>query len=52
MEELNVGCIVLGILENNCYFIHREGESEAVFIDPNSQGDKLFVRLREKGLLR
>ena len=50
MEELNVGCIVLGILENNCYFIHREGESEAVFIDPNSQGDRLFVRLREKGL--
>ena len=50
MEELNVGCIVLGILENNCYFIHREGESEAVFIAPNSQGDRLFVRLREKGL--
>ena len=50
MEELNVGCIVLGILENNCYFIHREGETETIFIDPNSQGDKLFVRLREKGL--
>ncbi len=50
MEELNVGCIVLGILENNCYFIHREGETDTIFIDPNSQGDKLFVRLREKGL--
>ncbi len=50
MEELNVGCIVLGILENNCYFVHREGETETIFIDPNSQGDKLFVRLREKGL--
>ena len=50
MEELNVGCIVLGILENNCYFIHREGETDTIFIDPNSQGDRLFVRLREKGL--
>ncbi|MBR4579809.1 MAG: MBL fold metallo-hydrolase [Lachnospiraceae bacterium] len=50
MEELNVGCIVLGVLENNCYFIHREGETDTIFIDPNSQGDKLFVRLREKGL--
>ena len=50
MEELNVGCIVLGILENNCYFVHREGETETIFIDPDAQGDKLYVRLREKGL--
>ena len=50
MEELKVGCIVLGILENNCYFVHREGETETIFVDPGSQGDKLFVKLREKGL--
>ncbi len=50
MKELKVGCIVLGVLENNCYFIHREGEHDAIFIDPNSRGDKLFVQLREKGL--
>ena len=50
MEELNIGCIVLGVLENNCFFVHREGETDTIFIDPNSQGDKLFVRLREKGL--
>lgn len=50
MEELKVGCIVLGILENNCYFVHRDGEHECIFIDPNSQGDKLFIKLREKGL--
>ena len=50
MEELKVGCIVLGILENNCYFIHREGEHDAIFIDPSSKGEKIFVKLREKGL--
>ncbi len=50
MKELKVGCIVLGVLENNCYFIHREGEHDAIFIDPNSRGDKLFIQLREKGL--
>lgn len=50
MEELKVGCIVLGILENNCYFVHREGEYDCIFIDPNSQGERLFVKLREKGL--
>ena len=48
--ELKVGCIVLGILANNCYFVHREGEYETIMIDPSAQGDKLFTRLREKGL--
>ncbi len=48
--ELKVGCIVLGMLENNCYFVHREGEYDAIMIDPSAQGDKLFTRLREKGL--
>ena len=46
--ELKVGCIVLGMLENNCYFVHREGEYDAIMIDPSAQGDKLFTRLREK----
>lgn len=50
IKELKVGCIVLGILENNCYFVHREGEYDAIFIDPNSKGEKIFVKLREKGL--
>ena len=50
MAELKVGCIVMGILENNVYFVHREGEYDAVIIDPNSQGGNLFTKLREKGL--
>lgn len=50
IKELKVGCIVLGILENNCYFVHREGEYDAIFIDPSSKGEKIFVKLREKGL--
>ena len=50
MSELKVGCIVMGILENNVYFVHREGEYDAVIIDPNSQGANLFTKLREKGL--
>lgn len=50
IKELKVGCIVLGILENNCYFVHREGEYDAIFIDPTSKGEKIFVKLREKGL--
>ncbi len=50
MNKLVVGCIVLGRLETNCYFLHREGEYEAIVIDPAVQGDKVFLKLREKGL--
>lgn len=50
MNKLIVGCIVLGRLETNCYFLHREGEYEAIVVDPALQGDKVFLKLREKGL--
>lgn len=50
MSNLNVGCIVLGLLENNCYFIHREGEFDCIVVDPAQQGDLVATKLREKGL--
>lgn len=50
MKELKVGCIVLGRLENNCYFIHNEGEYDAIVIDPSTQGEVVATKLREKGL--
>lgn len=50
MNKLVVGCIVLGKLETNCYFLHREGEYDAIVIDPALHGDKVFLKLREKGL--
>ena len=50
MNELKVGCIVLGRLENNCFFLHREGEYDAIVVDPTQTGDVIFCKLREKGL--
>ncbi len=50
MEALKIGCIVLGRLENNCFFLHREGEYETIVVDPSLQGEQIFARLREKGL--
>lgn len=50
MNKLIVGCIVLGRLETNCYFLHREGEYDAIVVDPAQNGDKVFLKLREKGL--
>lgn len=50
MNELKVGCIELGRLGNNCYFLHRENEYDAIVVDPTMNGDLIFCKLREKGL--
>ncbi len=50
MGEIKVGCLVLGSIDTNVYFLHREGEFDAIVIDPAMRGDVIFTRLREKGL--
>ena len=50
MSEIKVGCLTLGLLENNTYFLHREGEYDCILIDPAANGDHIVTRLREKGL--
>lgn len=50
MGEIQVGCLTLGFLENNTYFLHREGEYDCIVIDPAKDGELLVTRLREKGL--
>lgn len=50
MSELKVGCLTLGMLENNTYFINREGEYDCILIDPARDGEMFVTRLREKGL--
>lgn len=50
MNELKIGCLELGVMGNNCYFIHREGEYDCIVVDPAKNGDVIATRLREKGL--
>lgn len=50
MADINVGCLTIGVLENNTYFLHREGEYDCILIDPAKDGDMIVTRLREKGL--
>lgn len=51
MNKLVVGCIVLGRLETNCYYLYREGGSEAIVVDPPLHADQIHVTLMEKGLI-
>ncbi|MCR5848916.1 MAG: MBL fold metallo-hydrolase [Lachnospiraceae bacterium] len=50
MSDIKVGCITLGMLENNTYFLHREGEYDCILIDPAMNGENFVTKLREKGL--
>ena len=51
MSEIKVGCLTIGMLENNTYFLHRDGEFDCIIIDPARDGDMIVTRLREKGLV-
>ena len=50
MSELVVGCLEMGLLSNNTYFLHRDGEYDCILIDPAANGEHLVTKLREKGL--
>lgn len=50
MGEIQVGCLTVGFLDNNTYFLHRDGEYDCIVIDPAKDGEVLVTKLREKGL--
>lgn len=50
MSKLMVGNMVLGRLENNCYYLHKEGEKETIMVDPSTKADHIYETLKEKGL--
>lgn len=50
MGKIQVGCLEIGFLENNTYFLHREGEYDCILIDPAKDGELFVTKLREKGL--
>ncbi|MCQ2543003.1 MAG: MBL fold metallo-hydrolase [Lachnospiraceae bacterium] len=50
MSDIKVGCLTIGLLDNNTYFLHRDGEFDCIIIDPARDGDMFVTRLREKGL--
>ena len=49
MSKLMVGNMVLGRLENNCYYLHKEGEKETIMVDPSTKADHIYETLKEKG---
>lgn len=49
MGELKIGRMVLGVCQTNCYFLYREGESNAIVADPADKGQNIYDALRRNG---
>lgn len=50
MGKLKVGCMVLGSVQTNCYYVYGESGTEAMVIDPADRGDLIFEKLADEGL--
>lgn len=50
MKKLLVDHMVLGRLENNCYYLHKEGEKETILVDPSTKAEQIYETLQSKGL--
>lgn len=49
MGDIKIGRMVLGVCQTNCYFLYREGEKEAVVVDPADRGANIYEALRKNG---
>lgn len=56
-HNIQVGCMTLGMVATNCYFVFDEknvdsdGKKHGVFFDPADKGDKIYDTLTEKGFV-
>ena len=50
MNQIRIEQLPVGMLPTNCYVLHREGQREAVVVDPGGQGQEIAEHLRSGGL--
>lgn len=49
MAEIRIGRMVLGVCQTNTYFVYREGQKDAICIDPADKGEQIFEALERSG---
>lgn len=49
MSEIKIGRMVLGVCQTNCYFLYRDGEHEAIVVDPADKGANIYGALQKNG---
>ena len=50
MKKIVIGCYVIGMVQTNFYYLHREGEKAAIVFDPADYGKAIYEELSKKGL--
>lgn len=49
MGEIKIGRMVLSVCQTNCYFLYRDGEHEAIVVDPADKGENIYGALLKNG---
>lgn len=49
MADLQIGRMVLGVCQTNCYYIGKEGSKDIILADPADRGNQIFETLETKG---
>lgn len=49
MGEIKIGRMVLSMCQTNCYFLYRDGEKDAIVVDPADQGQSIYSALQRNG---
>ena len=50
MKKIVIGCYVIGMVQTNFYYLHREGESATIVFDPADYGKEIYDALTRQGL--
>ena len=50
MNKIVIGCYMIGMVQTNFYFLHREGEAETIVFDPADYGKEIYEELSKKEL--
>ena len=50
MKKIVIGCYMVGMIQTNFYYLHREGESETIVFDPADHGREINEELTKQGL--
>ncbi len=49
MSDLKIGRMVIGVCQTNCYFLYRDGEQDAIVVDPADKGANIYSALQKNG---
>ena len=50
MSKILIGCYIVGMAQTNFYYLHREGSSETIVVDPADYGREIYEELTKQGL--